>query len=307
MNHTVFSENLKQFRIAKNLTQEQAAAAFCVNTQTVSRWECGTTLPDVLMLPKIAELYGVTTDDFYKRQSVAYDNYAQRLSAVYEKSRDPEDFMRCMLEYRKQMKHSELSTADKWNYATIHHFMGRYCKEVALDWYDRAIADGPAQDSHAYRRARSMRIKLMWEIGRIKEVIAAQAAECETKPNDVLAWLYLLEAYLVDDNYEAAFDVFRNAVERFPDNWLLYIHGGTIYAARQQYDAAFQCWDKAGELGTYFYDDLYCKASCYDDMGEYGKASDLYLEIAEQLRADHYDVEADMAEAEADRIRQKLR
>ena len=74
MNHTVFSENLKKFRIAKKLTQEQAAAAFCVNTQTVSRWECGTTLPDVLMLPKIAELYGVTTDDFYKRQSVAYDN-----------------------------------------------------------------------------------------------------------------------------------------------------------------------------------------------------------------------------------------
>ncbi len=85
MNNTVFSENLKKFRIARSLTQEQVADALSVNAQTVSRWECGTTLPDVLTLPEIAKLYGVTTDDLYKKHSVAYDNYAQRLSAAYEK------------------------------------------------------------------------------------------------------------------------------------------------------------------------------------------------------------------------------
>ena len=34
-------------------------------------------------------------------------------------------------------------------------------------------------------------------------------------------------------------------------------------------------------------------------MGEYEKSCQLYLEIAEKLRAKHYDVEADMAEEEA--------
>ena len=63
---TVFSKNLKRFRIAKNLTQEQAAEALGVSTQTVSRWECNVTLPDVTILPKIAELYCVTIDDLYK-------------------------------------------------------------------------------------------------------------------------------------------------------------------------------------------------------------------------------------------------
>ncbi|MBO4932233.1 MAG: helix-turn-helix transcriptional regulator, partial [Clostridia bacterium] len=64
MNSTVFSENLKKFRTAKNLTQEQAAEALHVNAQTVSRWECGTILPDVMLLPEIARLYEVTVDDF---------------------------------------------------------------------------------------------------------------------------------------------------------------------------------------------------------------------------------------------------
>ena len=54
---SVFCDNLKRFRMARNMTQEQAAEALGVSTQTVSRWECNTTLPDVMILPRIAELY----------------------------------------------------------------------------------------------------------------------------------------------------------------------------------------------------------------------------------------------------------
>ena len=76
MDQTIFCENLKKFRLSKNYTQEQVANHLNVNVQTVSRWECGTTLPDVLTLPVLARLYGVTVDDFYKKNSVAYNNYA---------------------------------------------------------------------------------------------------------------------------------------------------------------------------------------------------------------------------------------
>ena len=69
---------------AKGLTQEQVANNLNVNTQTVSRWECGTTLPDVLTLPELARLYEVTVDDFYKKNSVAYDNHAQYLASVFQ-------------------------------------------------------------------------------------------------------------------------------------------------------------------------------------------------------------------------------
>ena len=90
---TIFSDNLKKFRQQKNLTQEQAAEILNVSVQTISRWECNTTSPDVAMLPQIAKLYCVTIDDLFKETAVAYENYAQRLAAVYEATRRPEDFI----------------------------------------------------------------------------------------------------------------------------------------------------------------------------------------------------------------------
>lgn len=230
MNSTVFTENLKKFRLAKNMTQEEVAEILCVNPQTVSRWECGTTLPDVMTLPTLARLYAVTVDDFYKKHSVAYENYAERLSAVYEKTNDPEDFIQCRSEYQKLMKEGALSISDKWNYATIHHFMIRHCKKIALEWYDKAIAEGPESNLHIYRRARSLRTNLMVELGKVDEVIHAQKEACEASPNDLEEWICLVEAYIYAKKYEDAYDAFRQASEKFPENWVLYINGGEICA-----------------------------------------------------------------------------
>ena len=177
--------NISYLRKQKKLTQEQFAERMNVTRQTVSRWECATTLPDVMTLPLIAKLYGINVDDLYKKHSIAYDNYAQRLSSVYEKTRDPEDFLRCVLEYKKLIKSGDLSIADKWNYATIHHFMMRHCLAVALEWYDKAIADSSEKNLHIYNRARSLRTDLMNEIGKIDTVITEQKEKCEQWPVNV--------------------------------------------------------------------------------------------------------------------------
>lgn len=97
----VFSDNLKKFRQQKNLTQEQVAEILNVSVHTISRWECNTTLPDITMLPQIAKLYCVTIDDLFKKTAVAYDNYAQRLSVIYEATRQPEDFISADFEFKK--------------------------------------------------------------------------------------------------------------------------------------------------------------------------------------------------------------
>ncbi len=80
-------------------------------------------MPDVLLLPEIASLYEVTTDDFHKDKSVAYENYAQRLAAVFENTLEVEDFMCCRNEYLKLIKSGELSIKDKWQFGWIHMVM----------------------------------------------------------------------------------------------------------------------------------------------------------------------------------------
>ncbi len=307
MNPTVFSENLKKFRTAKNYTQEQAADILGVNAQTVSRWECGTTLPDVMLLPEIARLYEVTVDDFYRKHSVAYDNYAQRLSSVYEKTRDPEDFLRCLLEYKKLMKEGELSLADKWNFAIIHDFMLDYCKDTAMEWYDKALACDPSEDMHSYYRAASCRAGLFFTLGRGEEFIKEQTEKISRAPDNPKEWALLIEAYINADKYEEAYEWFQKASARFPKEWVLYIHGGDICQHLENYDEAFALWDKAGELGTDFWDELYCKAFCYEKLGNYEQALKIRREISEHLRANGYDVEAEMNENTIREIQSKMK
>lgn len=87
---TVFCKNLKRLRIAKNFTQEQAAEALGVSTQTVSRWECNTTLPDVTILPKIASLYSP-----YFMHNDTYEEIVRRLYiiGIYGKEETTPDFI----------------------------------------------------------------------------------------------------------------------------------------------------------------------------------------------------------------------
>lgn len=304
--NTVLSENLKKYRTARGMTQEQVAAVLNINAQTVSRWECAATLPDVLTLPELARLYGVTVDDFYKKRSVAYDNYAQRLASVYEMTSDPEDFLRCILEFQKLMKAGTLSAADEWNLAVVYHQMLCDCKEKALQWYDKAIADSRAANPHVYSRARSLRMKLLFEIGRGNEVIAQLKEACGRSSADAQEWSLLVEAYILSENYEEGYAVFHRASQKFPESWVLYIHGGEICQALKKYEEAFSCWDKAGDIGTDFHDEIYCKAYCCEEMGEYEKAANIFLDLAQTLRRNHYDVEADMAEEDAQRMKNRM-
>lgn len=55
--------NIKEHRLLKGYTQEQLAFTLGVSPQTISRWETGTTYPDIVMLPIIAELFGTSIDN----------------------------------------------------------------------------------------------------------------------------------------------------------------------------------------------------------------------------------------------------
>jgi transcriptional regulator with XRE-family HTH domain len=57
-----FGANLRALRNSKCLTQEQAAELLNISKQSVSRWENGTTFPDITFLPQLASFYGVSVD-----------------------------------------------------------------------------------------------------------------------------------------------------------------------------------------------------------------------------------------------------
>ena len=56
------SENLKKYRILKNLTQEDVAGYLGITSQSVSKWERGETYPDITFLPALANIFETSVD-----------------------------------------------------------------------------------------------------------------------------------------------------------------------------------------------------------------------------------------------------
>lgn len=56
------SENLKKYRILKNLTQEDIAQYLGITPQSVSKWERGESYPDITFLPALANILETSLD-----------------------------------------------------------------------------------------------------------------------------------------------------------------------------------------------------------------------------------------------------
>ena len=57
------SENLKKFRIARSLTQEELASYLLITPQSVSKWERGESYPDITFLPALSSILEVSIDE----------------------------------------------------------------------------------------------------------------------------------------------------------------------------------------------------------------------------------------------------
>ena len=57
---------LKELRKEKNLTQEALAGKFGVTQRSVSRWENGTTMPDISLIIELADFYDVDIRDLLR-------------------------------------------------------------------------------------------------------------------------------------------------------------------------------------------------------------------------------------------------
>ena len=59
----MISENIKNLRIEKNLTQKQLAEALNVSLKTISHWESGYTEPSILFIKKLKVFFNISYED----------------------------------------------------------------------------------------------------------------------------------------------------------------------------------------------------------------------------------------------------
>ncbi len=79
MNELRLAENLARLRKEKKVTQEELADFIGVTKASVSKWENGLSMPDILLLPQLATYFGVTLDDLLSYEPQLSKEQIQRM------------------------------------------------------------------------------------------------------------------------------------------------------------------------------------------------------------------------------------
>lgn len=83
-------KNITAFRRAAGMTQEELANRIGVSSQAVSKWETEVSMPDILLLPVIADVFGITVDDIYtgnrKTDEIAHYSFNELPEILYREA-----------------------------------------------------------------------------------------------------------------------------------------------------------------------------------------------------------------------------
>lgn len=122
---------IKQLRQKAGLTQEQLANLIGISAQAISKWETGTTMPDITLLPVLSTEFGVTIDELF---DLSVEQKLQRIERRMdlEESFSPETFR----EYEEFLKNMEREHHDRHQVLSLlahlyHHRMQSDSQKVS--------------------------------------------------------------------------------------------------------------------------------------------------------------------------------
>lgn len=310
MNTTIFSKNIKKFRQQKNLTQEQAAECLHVSTQTISRWECGVTVPDAMLLPQIARTYCVTIDDLYKESCTAYENYAQRLGALYMATRKPEDALAAYLEFEKLKALGQYSAEDGRMQTAIFISIMRCCKDRAIAHIEKTIQKNQQENNTApsnsiYWQARMQKSVFYYTLGATDYICDLQIQILAQNPGNYIEHVLTIDTLRLCGNLESAYAYFKKAVKKFPNNFDILVSGAEVCKLLKRFDEGILYADQAYALpepSSSLYDaitPLRIKAFCLEGRGDHRDAYSIYLKMIDTLTNSGYEAYHEKKHAES--------
>lgn len=79
-------DKIKSLRKAQDITQEKLAAYLNISYQAVSKWENGTALPDITLVPQIANFFGVSADELLCMKEIEETEELKEYEKIYREN-----------------------------------------------------------------------------------------------------------------------------------------------------------------------------------------------------------------------------
>ena len=109
-----FGQKIKSLRREANMTQENLAELLSISPQAISRWETDVAMPDISLLPPLANLFNVTTDYLLGMETYQKDLRKAEFDEAFHKYWEHDDkeknyqiALRAVAEYPGNMEYVE--------------------------------------------------------------------------------------------------------------------------------------------------------------------------------------------------------
>ena len=312
-------KEIRRLRTNRGLTQEALAAALNVSPQTVSKWECGNSVPDVQMLPELAVYFGVTIDQLFamspEQQMERMENhiYSCRLFREAE-VRQMEQQLQAFAENQKYEGQAKTLLTKLYNHqAEQYRLLATDCGKEAVEKSggDREAISELANAWGSYMPD--------WNVRNHHALIDWFSDYCRRNPGNRAAVMWLLDN-LIDDRrlsearmwlekLAAIDNTFRTTMYRYMialaageygesekelreleamegQEWCWAVTLGDIYTLRQEYDKAMEWYRKGQEIqpSPKFTDSAASIAHICEIRGDKSGAIEAYREVLRLMK-----------------------
>ena len=291
-------DKIRQLRVERHITQEKLAKHLNISYQAISRWEQNVTLPDLSIIPKIADYFEITTDELLcvvSAKSKSVSTHREKLFSLYEKSGTEEDFNKAVTAYNEVILHGNPTSQDLFYYVCLYDNRSRRYMEIAIKYCKKVIED-KNQNRDAYWFHINTRLSLnLVRSNRANEALQIQNGFLEREPDNYLAYASVAFAYHFAGDAKTAYEYVKKAEkiqqdENEMNGVEIYTGAGDICRSLKKYDEALVYWDKAFEADTSCISCLFSKAAAYEEMGQFAKAIETYESINDWLARQGYDI-----------------
>ncbi len=272
---------IKALRLAASMTQEQLASRLGVSAQAVSKWESGTNMPDILLLPEISVIFGVSIDDLFamtdEKRFERIDNMIWNTRYIPEAEfQRQEQYLLACREKEELRDRAGLLLAQLYNRrANDYHALAKPLAREAL------VRLPGTKDAHNAIFDAENGAYQDWNCINHHELIDFYKSVTEAHPEDIRNYFWLLDLLIADCrtaeareyaermkeveysyHYEmymgyicriegdisAAMDWWRRMTEHSPEKSQVWHEMGSIHAKLGRYDEAVEFYKKAMPL-----------------------------------------------------------
>ncbi len=309
---------IKRLRAEQGVTQDALAEYLGISYQAVSKWETGTTLPDITLLPKLAVFFGVRIDELFsvdhedeleridamlQRETMTDQNYAYAkriLDGILRESPKNVEVMKRYAKVYLAKTNTDLLTAgkmleqamefaplDEEIYSLYRSVRGgsEYKQHSDNDWFIRVCepyARKYPQNIGLYRMLIEAMVSKKY-FDRAEELLGAVKFVGENK--------YMKEVFLGDIALAKGDAVKSKEIwNSVPKNdWLGQYEAGERFNRLNEYERAIECFNNAYEAQTAprKMDMMYSLAFLYKKLGRFGEAKKEWELIIEGLISDY--------------------